>query len=57
MTVRELIRALRKFPPDTVVAMADHDHQAGEISGFLRRVEEAEDQAHLDRGIGVILRG
>lgn len=56
MTVRELINALRAFPPGAIIAVAAHDHEPknGEFDGFVKRVGLAPD-AIIERGAGVVI--
>ena len=57
MTVRRLIAALKKMPPDAKVAVADHDHdsEAGQYNSSPFSVELAT-PAMRQRGFGVVIR-
>ncbi|MGQ5289862.1 hypothetical protein ACULN0_10970 [Pectobacterium actinidiae] len=39
MTVRQLIKELKKMPPDSVLVWRDHDQDDDEINNFVRNVE------------------
>jgi hypothetical protein len=56
MTVRRLIKALKKMPPDAKVAICAHDQdpERGEFDGFVNRVE-ASPKAIRERGAGVVI--
>ena len=56
LTVKQLISKLKKFPPDAVVAFADHDHSDDEMNSVIGQVIEASSYLEEKRGIGVILR-
>jgi hypothetical protein len=57
MTVRELVKALKRMPPGAGVGWKDHDHGSDEWNGPVNRVLEVEDEEKelLARGVGVIL--
>lgn len=57
MTVRRLITALKKMPPNALVAVAAHDQddEAGEYDGFVNGVHHAS-PAMREHGAGVVIR-
>lgn len=57
MTVRQLIAALKKMPPNAEVAVCAHDQddEAGEFDGFAHSVIAAS-PAMRKRGAGVVIR-
>jgi len=38
MTAKELIKELKKLPPNTIVAVRDHDQDETELNCFINRV-------------------
>lgn len=59
MTVRDLIKALKKMPQDAKVVVADHDHDSdsGQYNGSIpsaSSIDVATPQM-LDRGYGVVI--
>ena len=46
MIVKELIKALRKMPPDSKIVWVDHDQdsEGGEFNNFVRTCFEASDE-------------
>lgn len=40
LTVKELIKQLRKMPQDAVVVWQDHDHYEYEFNAFVKFVQE-----------------
>lgn len=44
MTVRELIKQLKKMPPEATVIIKDHDHGEGEFNNYVRYVRDVTDE-------------
>ncbi len=62
MKVKELIKQLKKYPPDAEVVWRDHDQSEGEFNGHVNYVREwsehdvANDSYPDQRvGVGVVL--
>jgi len=59
VTVKELIAALKKFPPDAQVAVRSHDNLNTEIQALVHgaeRFDEAEStMPEITKGVGVVL--
>jgi hypothetical protein len=59
LTVRDLIRELRKHPPDARVAWRDHDQSEGEINAPVGSVDSFNPEASFDsefcRNVRVVL--
>jgi len=55
-TVREIIRMLRRFPPDSIVGWADHDHGDDELNALVRYADEATPAQRSKYGVDVVLR-
>jgi hypothetical protein len=62
MTVKELIKQLKKFPQNAKVVWRDHDQSEGEFNGHVNSVYEwcdidVENDAYPDQsaGVGVVL--
>jgi len=62
MKVLDLIKELKKYPPNALVAIRDHDQCEGEISAHVNSVSawtEYDDEQCMDKkftkGVGVIL--
>lgn len=47
MTVKQLIKELKKMPPDTIVYWADHDHGQYEFNNVVGSVELI-DRSNMD---------
>lgn len=56
MTAGQLIKELKKFPPESIVAWQDHDHGDEEFNGFVGKVDESSDYLKSQRGIDVVIR-
>jgi hypothetical protein len=57
MTVKELIRELKRWPSDMRVAAANHDNDADEISAEIEVVQPLEDGTMRDAiGPRIVLR-
>ena len=54
-TVREVIRMLRRFPPEAVVGWQDHDQSDGELNALVRVAREASPEQARKYGVGVVL--
>lgn len=44
MTVKQLIKELKKMPPEAVVIIKDHDHGEGELNGYVHYVSDVTDE-------------
>lgn len=60
LTVKQLIKELRRFPPDAVVAWQDHDQPPNEINARVSYLRDFDPATSFDpdfcAGIGVVLR-
>ena len=54
-TVREVIRMLKRFPPDAIVGWMDHDQSDDELNALVRTAREASPAQKSKYGIGVVL--
>ncbi|ECC5187603.1 hypothetical protein AAQ05_005528 [Salmonella enterica subsp. diarizonae] len=44
LTVKQLIKELRKMPPEALVIFKDHDHGEGEFNNYVRYVDDVTDE-------------
>lgn len=58
LTVKQIIAALKKMPPNARVVFCAHDQhdEIGEYDGFVSGVGEATPEAKRRHGAGVIIR-
>lgn len=48
LTVRQLIKELKKMPPEAAVIIKDHDHGEGELNDYVRFVSDVTDEFSTD---------
>lgn len=56
MTVKQVIKELKKMPDDAPVVFHNHDQDANEFDDFVRYIEESEEMDGME-GITVVVLG